>query len=113
MNPITSLNEAEDDALQGLPLGAQLLYLRGLRRFMRDNTGRVGESCRISWGSLRETLHVPCHQGRREVFPTKAEIRATVQTLEEAGLVVKLEDGERLAFFLPMAGTDAAPGGSA
>ncbi len=35
-------NETEDDALQGRPLAAQLLYLRGLRRYMDYKTIKRG-----------------------------------------------------------------------
>jgi hypothetical protein len=100
----TSWNEEEDEAMQGLPLEAQLLYLRGLRQHMDYDTGMVGGSQRrISWRSLREVLYVEPHKGINGGMPDRAKARRVIQWLEKAGLAERLEDSEHLLFRLPKA----------
>ncbi|HKJ87587.1 MAG TPA: hypothetical protein VKA48_03680 [Gammaproteobacteria bacterium] len=100
----TSWNEREDEALQGLPLEAQLLYLRALRQNMDYDTGVVGgPSRRISWRSLREVLYVEPHQGINGGMPDRAKARRVIQWVEKAGLAERLDDQEHLLFRLPLA----------
>lgn len=90
--------------MQGLPLEAQLLYLRALRRHMDYDTGIVGSRRRrISWRMLREVLHVEPHQGINGGMPDRAKARRLIQWLEKAGLVQRVDDAEHLVFRLPLA----------
>lgn len=103
------LNDEEDAALQGLPLAAQVLYIRGLRRYMDYRTGLVGESRAISWQGLAAVLEVEPHQGVEDAGkPHKSKVRRLSGWLERAGLVEMRSDAEakRLIFFLPKADTD-------
>jgi len=100
----TSWNEQEDEALQGLPLDAQLLYLRGLRQHMDFESGVVGgPKRRISWRSLRDTLYVEPHQGIDGGTPDRAKVRRVVKWLEKQGLVARADDPEHIVFRLPLA----------
>jgi hypothetical protein len=100
----TSWNEEEDEAMQGLPLEAQLLYLRGLRRYMDFDTGIVGgPKRRISWRTLRETLYVEPHQGIDGGMPDRAKVRRVMKWLEKEGLVARVEDEDHIVFRLPLA----------
>lgn len=110
MSAITSWNEQEEELLSGLPLAAQVLYLRGLRRYMDYGTGCVGDGRRISWQALREALYVESHQGERGAgLPTLAKTRRLMQRLIQAGLVEDIgskQRGEAIIFFLPEADRD-------
>lgn len=80
----------EDDKLHELPWGAQLLYLRGLRRFVHTD-GVVGVVRRISYRGLIETLTVPECRGRHakaEEAPTQSMIRHLLAVLVKSGLIV-------------------------
>ena len=101
----TCWNDNEDDALQGLPWPSQLLYLRGLRWRMDYETGWVGRKSRISWQTLRETLHVEHHQGMKDVSLSKEQLRRALQWLVKAGLVIVHTEGKYLQFLLPLADT--------
>lgn len=104
----TSWNDDEDDALQGLPLRAQIVYLRGLRRYM-DYASRVsgGPSRRISLGMLAETVQ-ECVNRQLQPKASKDGIRAALEQLKRAGLARRLPDPDYLVFHLPLA--DADPG---
>ncbi|HKJ87888.1 MAG TPA: hypothetical protein VKA48_05220, partial [Gammaproteobacteria bacterium] len=100
----TSWNEEEDEAMQGLPIEAQVLYLRGLRQHMDYESGVVGgPQRRISWRSLRDVLYVEPHQGIAGGSPDRAKVRRLVQWLEKAGLVARMESQDHLVFRLPLA----------
>lgn len=104
--PATQWNDDEDDALQGLPFDAQLLYLRGLRRMMDFGTGEVGRSRRISWQTMREVLYVDKRQGCTDTgSPSRERLRRAAQHLERAGLVVmrSIQADKHLIFYLPLA----------
>jgi len=96
---ITSWNEAEEEALQGMPLEAQLLYLRGLRRYMDYRTGIVGEKRRVSWQMLSEVLEVEPHQGVAHGRFGKQKLRRLVQWLVREGLVSRHSIGGCCAGF--------------
>ena len=99
---ITQWNAIEDDALQSLPLRAQVVYLRGLRRFMNYNTGIVGGSeRRISLkmlGEVSESIN-----NRQRVQPNKKEVIVSLDQLKAAGLIERIEDKDFLVFLLPRA----------
>jgi len=103
----TSWTDAEDEALQGLPLEAQILYLRGLRRHMDYETGIVGARRRISWKMLAEVLEVAPHQGvERSGQPHISKVRRLMGWLIRAGLVEDVgskERGQPIVFRLPLA----------
>jgi len=92
--PTTSFNDLEDAALQGLPWRAQVLYLRGIRRFMSYKTGVVGKPAgkTISTQSLCEVLDVEVLPGSKEKGEklTRPKIRAIITMLERAGLIATL-----------------------
>lgn len=109
----TSFNEAEDQALNGLPVEAQLLYLRGFRRYMDPLTDVVGdESHEISLSMLADLLEIFPHQGMKGVRPDKSKVRRLIGWLERAGLIERIsDDTHRLVYFLPKASaTDLAEG---
>ncbi len=106
---VTSWSDAEDEALQGLPAAAQVLYLRGLRRWMDFQTGLVGVRRRISWQMLSETLYVEPGRGVRGTGRVhESAVRRLAGRLEAVGLVERRSVGPRdyLIFFLPLALTD-------
>lgn len=105
----TSWNDDEDEALQGLPLDAQVLYLRALRRRMDYRTGMVGNLPGvngISWRILADDLFVEPHQGISGGKPDESKVRRLMKWLVTRGLVVDRGTGRNLIFFLPLASAD-------
>ena len=102
----TSWNEEEDDALQGLPLRAQIIYLRGIRRYM-DYSSRIsgGPQRRISLAMLAETTQELIN---RQIQPkaSKDSIRASLEQLKRAGLIERIADPDYLVFLLAKADAD-------
>lgn len=90
----TQFNDVEDEALSYLPWRAQVLYLRGIRRFMNYNTGITGfpHSKIISTQSLREVCEVIPDRRSRESRKSlsRDEIKACVNMLIKAGLIERL-----------------------
>ena len=106
---IAQWNDAEDDALQGLPHEAQLLYLRGLRRMMDFRTGEVGRTVKISWNGLRDVVYVEPQRGCKDTgSPSRERVRRLGAHLIRAGLVEMRSkmDAKQLIFFLPFADRD-------
>lgn len=100
----TSWNADEDEALQGLPMESQLVYLRGLRRHMDYGTGVVGGARRrISWQMLSEVVEVEHHRGMAGRRMTKQALRRAVDWLVKAGLVQQLKADRHLVFRLLLA----------
>lgn len=99
---ITQWNDAEDEALQGLPLRAQIIYLRGLRRHMDYQTGIVGIKRKISLKSLSEVSQEVVNKQFKDA-PTKNAIRASLEQLKKVGLIERIGDEDQLIFFLKMA----------
>ncbi|WP_053006834.1 hypothetical protein [Chromobacterium subtsugae] len=104
------ITEEELDALQGLPLGAQVLYLREIRRHMDYATGVTGIIRRISWDGLREVLEVEPRPGVARELPSRDQVRRLAGWLERVGLVRNISDmgGRRLIFRLPLAIADSS-----
>lgn len=100
--------DAELDALQGLPLGAQVLYLRELRARMDYGTGTVGRTHRVSWDRMRATLEVEPRPGIKGEQPSREQVRRLAQHLVRVGLVELISDmpGKQLIMRLPMAISD-------
>lgn len=102
-------NDAEDEALQGLTPEAQVIYLRGFRRYMDYRTGVAGGSARkLSYRALAELIAVDPDWGsqrKRAQTPTLGVVRARVAELERAGLVVNHGSCRTLGlvFKLPLA----------
>jgi len=96
----TSWNDEEDDALQGLPLRAQIIYLRGIRRYM-DYGSRVsgGAGRRISLSMLAEITQESVN---RQILPKASKdcVRASLEQLKRAGLLQRLDDPDYLVFLL-------------
>ena len=92
--------------MQGLPLRAQIVYLRGIRRYM-DYASRVcgGPSRRISLQMLAEIVQESVN---RQLQPrvSKDSIRAAIEQLKRAGLLERLVDADYLLFYLPKADAD-------
>lgn len=93
-------NDDEDAALQGLSLEAQIIYLRGIRRFA-DKNGVAGIERRINRASLSEVCHfLPVRRSPRpESKPTWEQVRHRLNELENAGLIVQKPN---LVFELPL-----------
>lgn len=104
-------NDCEDKALQGLTPEAQVIYLRGFRRYMNYTTGVAGGRVRkLSSKALSELIAVDPDWGSRRVrgdSPTRARVRARIAELERAGLVVDQGSCRALGliFRLPLADT--------
>ncbi len=102
-------NDAEDGALQGLSAEAQVIYLRGFRRYMNYATGVAGGPARkLSYKALAELISVDPDWGSqrsRTDTPTVGRVRARVAELERAGLVVNHDScrSKGLVFKLPLA----------
>lgn len=102
------ITDDELGALQGLPLGSQVLYLRELRPRMDYATGTVGRAHRISWAGMRATLEVESRPGIAGEMPSREQVRRLVGHLERVGLVVLISnmEGKQLIMRLPMAAYD-------
>jgi hypothetical protein len=103
------INDAEWEALEGLPYIARCLYLV-IRRNMDFKTGITGITRKISWQSLCEELFVEPHQGRRESgAPAKERLRKVSQLLVDPGLIEIFSPPppkKLLVFKCPLATTD-------
>jgi len=101
----TCFTSHEDGLLHGIPEQAQLLYLRGLRRYMDYTTAIVGGAARrISLLMLCELLEVFPHQGMKGSRPDKSKIRRLLGWLERGGLIERVENKDGyLVYFLPHA----------
>ena len=91
-----------------LPHRAQVLYLRGLRRFMDYESGIVGDRRRVSLQQMRECLEVnPDNESSSPRYqPTNHEIRASLEQLVRAGLIQRLQKRSKfdpMRFLLPLA----------
>ena len=99
-------NEDEDDALQGLPHLAQVLYLRGLRPYFDQETGLVQS---VSYWRLRNLLAVKRRRGstiRDDETITTKQIRVALEQLESAGLIVRKGKKDKFGYMvigLPLA----------
>lgn len=87
------LNDAELDALNGLPLASRVLYVEGIKPYMDYATGVVGTanspSKSISLQSLAEVLYVEPKQGRTDTGSrSRKQARVCIDMLVEAGLIV-------------------------
>ena len=105
----TTWNDMEEETLQGLPWLAQLVYLRGLRRFMDYSTGIVGVKRGISYQCLKETLYIEPTTGRpkKDVgLPSLAKVRNAIRLLTDAGLIKTIPHAKKLIFLLCLAKTD-------
>jgi len=103
----TYWDDAEDEALMGLPWMAQLLYLRCLRPYMDYASGIVGVKRGVSYQGMAETLYREPGQGKTEFGPpTLKALRHAVSLLERAGLLVKIPADHRLIFRLVLATLD-------
>ena len=102
------ITDDELGALQGLPLGAQVLYLRELRPRMDYATGTVGRAHRVSWNGMRATLEVESRPGIAGEMPSREQVRRLAGQLERAGLIELISDmeGKQLIMRLPMAAYD-------
>lgn len=102
------VSDAELETLQGLPLGAQVLYLRELRPRMDYATGTVGRTHRVSWDGMRQTLEVESRPGIARDLPSREQVRRLAQHLVRVGLVELISDmtGKQLIMRLPMAISD-------
>ena len=94
-------NDDEDAALQGLSLEAQIIYLRGIRRFS-DKNGVAGIDRRINRASLSEVCHFVPDIGSKKpaTRPTWDQVKHRLAELERAGLIIRHEN---LVFDLPLA----------
>ncbi len=101
----TSWNSAEDYALQSIPVRAQIIYLRGIRRYMDYKTGiSGGVKRRISLTMLAEISEETIN--RQLIKPTKNMIRESIKQLKKIGLIERIPDKDYLIFFLPLADTN-------
>jgi hypothetical protein len=102
---ITQWNDEEDDALQGLPLRTQIIYLRGLRRHINYQNGIVGgEERRISLKMLGEISEEFIN--RQQHQPNKKQVIVSLDQLRKAGLIERISDPDYLVFFMPLAASD-------
>lgn len=102
------ISDDEDDLLQGLTMGAQLIYLRCLRRYMDFSTGITGQSRRISRRMLIEVLEYrPPSSSTKPVSQlTQTQIRSHLKELDRVGLIRSVKIDQKalpLVFLLPLA----------
>lgn len=101
------ISPQEDEALDYLPHGDQVLYIRALRRFMDYSTGVVGVRRRLSYQGLAELLEVHRLPGSTVPAgrPSLQQIRSMISRLEGRGLVVPVPQPRfaGLVFRLPLA----------
>lgn len=90
------INHEELEALYGLPLSQQLIYLRGIRPYMDVKTGITGIKRGISYQSLAEQLYVEPHQGIKAQKFSRTQVRRAVDGLERAGIICYKSQGQRL-----------------
>lgn len=104
----------EDDRLHGITTDAQVIYIRGLRKYMDFETGLAGEKgSTITHQSLKRLIEYIPEWGSNAKNRTFKDvsthyIRARLAELERAGLIEKLPKEnkfEHLIFFLPLAKT--------
>ena len=99
---ITQWNDDEDEALQGLPLRAQIIYLRGIRRFMNYENGIAGgQERRLSLKGLAEISE--SYYNRKLSTPNKKEVIVSIEQLKQSGLIERIPDKDYLIFFLQKA----------
>lgn len=112
----TYWNDAENEALDGLPWLAQLFYLRALRRSMNYSTGMVGQRPHgTSWAVLGRLIYVEPARGRPAEdagTPSTKALRFAVDLLARAGLVEVKSQDRCLLFFLPLADRDTSVSGN-
>lgn len=107
-------NEAEDNAIDALPIEAQIIYLRVLRKHMDYETGIVGQKRHISYQQMREKIAPPAHPNSRgkAVEYSDQQIKRLVQKIVDAGLAERIHDTSRgvarMEFRLPIACSDAS-----
>ncbi len=94
-------NDAEDEALQGLPLRAQVIYLRGILRHVDADTGIVGMLGTLTLKQLADIVSTV--ENKQADLPTKKAIRISLDQLKKAGLIERRGDDDELVFFLPLA----------
>ena len=103
---ITHINDDEELALSGIPLMAQIIYIRGIKRYMDSDTLITGLIRKISYQSLIETVYVEPKQGRSlEPKPTIKKIRVMLKNLIDSGLLQSRSKDRQLVFFCPLANT--------
>ena len=103
MSLVGHWNSEEDAALQGLSLEAQIIYLRGIRRF-HEGDGWAGRKKRINRAALVEVCHFlpDAYSRKAEAQPTWRQVERRLDELQRAGLIVRHPN---LVFFLALAGT--------
>jgi hypothetical protein len=107
----TQWNGEEDTALQGCSLLAQVIYLRGLRRYMNYQTGIVGKPAgrAIGMNQLAQIASFSPDWGskKKSWTPDKAEVRAALDELKRHRVIEDRGSNQKdgLIFFLPMAKT--------
>ena len=99
------INQAERDALNGLPHLPRLVYLV-LRPYMDYSAGIVGIKRGISYQALREELYVEPHKGYKSGSPSKDQMRRAIKTLERAGLISIQSEGKKLILKCELASWD-------
>ena len=106
---ITSWNDAEEEALDYLRWDDQVVYLRGLRRYMDYRTGIVGVKRHINRKGMQELLEVHSKAGSHHDTPeiTVSYLRGIFKRLIDVGLIKRVpEYAQTLVFELPLADTD-------
>jgi hypothetical protein len=98
-----SWNAREDAALQGLPLRAQIIYLRGFKPCMDEKTFISGSPRRKL--SLNGLADLTQEWANKRALPrvSKDGVRASIAQLQRAGLLRRLNCRHCLKFHLPLA----------
>ncbi|RUR48824.1 hypothetical protein [Vreelandella populi] len=106
-------NEDEDEAIDSLPIEAQIIYLRVFRKHMDYASGVVGIKRTVSYSQIKERLEYqpPVHSNEKVKEYSRGQIKRLIQKLVDAGLLERLHDTskgvEKMIFRLPMACSDA------
>jgi hypothetical protein len=100
-------NDNEFSALDGLPYLQQLVYMKGIRRYMNYRTGITGQPPRgISYKSLSEETYIEPHSGYAGGSPSKPALQRALKGLEKAGLIKPLPAKKQLIFVCLLASQD-------
>lgn len=97
------LSQQEQEALDGLPLLARLLYLVAIRSRMDKKTKLVGMYPKVSWRAFTEWLEVEGMPGIKAQRPSEQQVRRSARHLEKQGLVQMRSVDKQLIMHLPMA----------
>lgn len=105
--PEIGFSELEQETMQGLPIMAQLLYLKGLCRLENKTDDYGNFEYRVSFSMLGRSIEVHPRLGAKAYKPSRADINQALDRLKGNGLIEYRDDGEdHLIYQLPLTEPD-------